>query len=148
MAKLALEIVTLERKVWEDDELDMIILPGIEGEMGVLPRHTPLLTALKPGVITIRKAGVEELFSVGGGFVEVRPHKVTVLATAAEHSEEIDIQRAEAARQSAAEALQHPPEGNMSLALMHQALMRAETRLKVINRRRNRSGMPSTQNMN
>jgi F-type H+-transporting ATPase subunit epsilon len=140
MAKLALEIVTLERKVWEDTDLDMVILPGIEGELGVLPRHVPLLTALKPGVITIRKAGVEELFAVGGGFVEVRPDKVTVLATAAEHSEEIDAARAEEARKQAAETLQHPPEQGMSIALMQQALMRAETRIKVINRRRNRPG--------
>jgi F-type H+-transporting ATPase subunit epsilon len=140
MAKLALEIVTLERKVWEDTDLDMIILPGIEGELGILPRHVPLLTALKPGVITIRKAGVEELFAVGGGFVEVRPDKVIVLATDAEHSEEIDAVRVEEARQKAAETLQNPPEQGMSVALMRQALYRAEARIKVINRRRNRPG--------
>lgn len=144
MAKLALEIVTLERKVWEDTDLDMVILPGIEGELGVLPRHVPLLTALKPGVITIRKGGVEELFAVGGGFVEVRPDKVTVLATAAEHSEEIDSARAEAARSQAADTLQRPPEQGMSVALMRQALSRAEARIKVTNRRRNRQpGMGS-----
>lgn len=143
MAKLALEIVTLERKVWEDTDLDMVVLPGIEGELGVLPRHAPLLTALKPGVITIRKDGVEELFAVGGGFVEVRPDKVIVLATAAEHSEEIDAARAEDARRQAAETLQNPPEAGPSLALMRQSLMQAEAQLKVVTRRRNRAGMPS-----
>ena len=80
-------------------------------------------------------------FAVGGGFVEVGPDHVTVLATAAEHSEEIDTQRAEAARAKAAETLQHPPEGNLSVALMRQALYRAEARIKVARRRSGRPGM-------
>jgi F-type H+-transporting ATPase subunit epsilon len=143
MAKLALEIVTIERKVWEEDDVDMIVLPGSEGELGILPQHTPLLTALKPGVILIRRKGVEEIFAVGGGFVDVRPDKVIVLAQSAEHSEEIDAERAEAARQQAEELLKHPPESGPSLALMRQALMRSQARLKVTRRRRRRSTMPS-----
>jgi F-type H+-transporting ATPase subunit epsilon len=143
MAKLALEIVTIERKVWEEDDVDMIVLPGSEGELGILPQHTPLLTALKPGVILIRRKGVEEFFAVGGGFVDVRPDKVIVLAQSAEHSEEIDAERAEAARQQAEELLKHPPESGASLALMRQALMRSQARLKVTRRRRRRSTMPS-----
>lgn len=143
MAKLALEIVTIERKVWEEDDVDMIVLPGSEGELGILPQHTPLLTALKPGVILIRRKGVEELFAVGGGFVDVRPDKVIVLAQSAEHSEEIDAERAEAARQQAEEILKHPPESGPSLAVMRQALMRSQARLKVARRRRRSSTMPS-----
>lgn len=139
---LALEIVTIERKVWEDDGLEMVILPGSEGELGILPKHTPLLTALQPGVIVIRKDGNEELFAVGGGFAEVRPDKVTVLAQSAEHSEEIDAERAEVARQQAADLLESAPEAGPSLAAMQQALMRSQVRLKVIRRRRGR-GTPS-----
>ncbi len=136
MATLALDIVTIERKVWEDDGLDMVVLPGTEGELGILPRHTPLLTALQPGVIVIRKGKTEELFAVSGGFADVRPDKVIVLAEAAEHSEEVDAQRAEEARRQAAEALANPPESGPSLAVMRQALLRSQARLKVARRRR------------
>ncbi|MGB0384971.1 MAG: F0F1 ATP synthase subunit epsilon [Ardenticatenaceae bacterium] len=142
MAKLALDIVTIERKVWEDDGVDMVILPGTEGELGILPKHTPLLTALNPGVILIRKGDVEELFAVSGGFADVRPDKVIVLAQSAEHSEEIDAQRAEEARERAAEALENPPEAGPSLAIMRQALMRSQVRLKVARRRRQGMGRP------
>ena len=142
MATLALDIVTIERKVWEDDGLDMIVLPGTEGELGILPRHTPLLTALQPGVILIRKGKTEELFAVSGGFADVRPDKVIVLAEAAEHSEELDAQRAEEARNRAAEALANPPESGPSLAVMRQALLRSQARLKVARRRRPARSMP------
>ena len=142
MATLALDIVTIERKVWEDDGLDMIVLPGTEGELGILPKHTPLLTALQPGVILIRKGNTEELFAVSGGFADVRPDKVIVLAEAAEHSEELDAQRAEEARNRAAEALANPPESGPSLAVMRQALLRSQARLKVARRRRPARSMP------
>lgn len=140
MATLALDIVTIERKVWEDDGLDMIVLPGTEGELGILPRHTPLLTALAPGVILIRKGNTEELFAVSGGFADVRPDKVIILAEAAEHSEELDAERAEQARKEAAEALANPPESGPSLAVMRQALLRSQARLKVARRRKRPSG--------
>ena len=142
MATLALDIVTIERKVWEDDGLDMVVLPGTEGELGILPRHTPLLTALQPGVIVIRKGKTEELFAVSGGFADVRPDKVIVLAEAAEHSEEVDAERAEEARRQAAEALANPPESGPSLAVMRQALLRSQARLKVARRRRPVRSMP------
>ncbi|MGH2542029.1 MAG: F0F1 ATP synthase subunit epsilon [Ardenticatenaceae bacterium] len=142
--QLALEIVTIERKVWEDEGLEMVILPGTEGELGILPRHTPLLTALKPGVIVIRKDGNDEVFAVGGGFADVRPNKVTVLAQSAEHAEEIDVERAEAARQRAVKFLEEgPPEAGPSIAVMRQALMRSQIRLKVARRRHRGAGMPS-----
>jgi len=142
MATLALDIVTIERKVWEDDGLDMVLLPGTEGVLGILPRHTPLLTGLQAGVIVIRKGKTEEVFAVSGGFADVRPDKVIVLAEAAEHSEEIDAQRAEEARKQAAEALANPPESGPSLAVLRQALLRSQARLKVTQRRRPARPMP------
>ncbi|HEX8681824.1 MAG TPA: F0F1 ATP synthase subunit epsilon [Ardenticatenaceae bacterium] len=142
--KLSLDIVTIERKVWEDTDLDMVILPGADGELGILPHHAPLLTALKPGVILLRKGGHDELFAVGGGFADVRPNKVTVLAETAEHSEEIDLERAEAARRSAEELLQREPESAPSVAAMRTALLRSQARLKVARRRAPRPGMPGS----
>ncbi len=143
MAKLALEIVSIERRVWEDDDLDMVILPGAAGELGVLPRHTPLLTALKPGIIVMRKNGVDELFAVGGGFADVRPNKVVVLADSAEAAEEIDLERAEEARRRAEQMLaEGVSESGPSLAALRAALARSQVRLKVA-RRRGR-GIPSS----
>jgi F-type H+-transporting ATPase subunit epsilon len=122
----------------------MVILPGSEGELGILPKHTPLLTALKPGVILIRKGGNDELFAVGSGYADVRPNKVTVMAQSAEHSEEIDAERAEMARGRAERFLREgPPEAGPSIAAMQQALMRAEVRLKVVRRHRGRGGVPT-----
>ena len=144
-ATMSLEIVTIERKVYEADDVEMVIAPGVEGEMGILPRHTPVLTALKPGELIIRRSGgVEEPFAIGGGFMEVRPDKVIVLADTAEHVDEIDIERAEAARQRAERLLREgPPPGGPSLAEIRQALMRHEVRIKVVRRRRRHRAAPS-----
>jgi F-type H+-transporting ATPase subunit epsilon len=142
MAKLALEIVSIERKVWEDEELDLVLLPGVDGELGILPKHAPLLTALKPGVIVMRKNGNDEYFAVGGGFADVRPNKVIVLADSAEYSEEIDLERAEEARRRAEQMLEEGvPEDGPSLAALRAALVRSQIRLKVA-RRRGRGGVP------
>lgn len=136
MAKIALEIVTIERKVWEQEDLDLILLPGSAGDLGIRPRHAPLLTTLRPGVIMTRRGSEEEFFAVGGGFADVHGHKVVVLAEAAEHSEEIDIEQAEEARRRAAELLASPPDPGVSVAAMKQALMLSEARIKVVRRRR------------
>lgn len=138
--KIALEIVTIERKVWEQEELDLILLPGMNGDLGVKPRHAPVLTTLRPGVIMTRRGTEEEFFAVGGGFADVRGDKVVVLAEAAEHSDEIDIEQAEEARRRAQEVLAAPPDDGVSIAAMKQALMLSEARIKVV--RRNRPGMP------
>lgn len=90
--------------VYEGD-VDIVVLPGTDGEMGILPHHAPLLTTLQYGVIKVRVNDVEEIFTVSGGVAEVQPTIVTVLAAAAEHIAEIDIERAEAARTRAEEAL-------------------------------------------
>jgi F-type H+-transporting ATPase subunit epsilon len=98
------EIVSQDRLVFTG-EADIVIIPGMEGQMGILPRHTPVLTALNYGIITVRLKGHEEHFTVAGGVAEVLPEKVTVLADAAENVEEIDIERAVKARERAEERL-------------------------------------------
>lgn len=143
---LALEIVTIERKVYEAEDIVMLLAPGVEGDMGILPRHTPTLTALKPGELLIRHMdGTEEPFAIGGGFMEVRPDKVIVLADTAEHVDEIDIERAEEARERAEELLREgPPEEGPSVAALRQALARSRVRLKVARRRRRHRTTPGT----
>jgi F-type H+-transporting ATPase subunit epsilon len=136
MPKLSLEIVTVERKVYEADDVDMVIAPGIDGDMGILPRHTPILTALRPGELIIRRGTIEEPFAVGGGFMEVTPHRVIVMADTAEHVDEIDISRADEARRRAQELLRAtPPDEGPSVAAIRTALQRSQVRLKVARRR-------------
>lgn len=98
------EIVSQDRLVFTG-EADIVVIPGMEGVMGILPRHTPVLTALNYGIITVRLKGQEEHFTVAGGIAEVLPEKVTILADAAENVEEIDIERAVKARERAEERL-------------------------------------------
>jgi F-type H+-transporting ATPase subunit epsilon len=98
------EIVSQDRIVFSGDT-DIVVLPGAEGEMGILPRHTPLLTVLKYGIITVRSHSKEQHFTVAGGVAEVMPDQVTVLADAAENVEEIDLQRASDAKTRAEDML-------------------------------------------
>src|SRR5512137_993625 len=94
------EIVSQDRIVFSGDA-EMVLIPGAEGYLGVLPHHTPVLTVIQFGVITVRTKSGEQFFTVAGGVAEVQPDQVTVLADAAENVVEIDVQRAEAARQRA-----------------------------------------------
>ena len=135
MPKIKLDIVTVERPVLSED-VDYISAPGVDGVLGILPRHTPLMTALKEGELHYKKDGVEYDFAIGGGFVEVRPDRVIVLADSAERADEIDEQRAEAARQRAQQALQEKPRGDAEFARLEHTLRRAEVRLKVAKRKR------------
>lgn len=98
------DIVSQDRIVYQGDA-DIVVVPGAAGEMGILPHHSPVLSVLRFGVIRVRSGGQEHIFTVAGGVVEVQPDHVTVLADAAENVEEIDVQRAEAARKKAEEAL-------------------------------------------
>ncbi len=140
MATTRLEIVTAERVVFSD-EVDLVVAPGVEGELGILPHHAPLMTMLLPGELLVRKGGEEFFLAISGGFLEVRPDRIIVLADAAERAEEIDIARAEAAKRRAEERLKHPvPEIDMTRA--EAALRRSLARLKVVERRRRRSGAP------
>ena len=134
MAKLRFEIVTAERLVYSDD-VDIVIAPGFEGQLGILPSHAPILTMLHPGELVVRKNGEETAMFVSGGFLEVMGNRVTVLADVAERAEEIDIARAEEAKRRAEEMLrEHIPE--MDLARAEAALKRSLMRLKVAERRR------------
>lgn len=134
---LHLEVITPERKVYEDD-VDMVIAPGSEGYLGILPHHAPLLTALGPGEFRVKKGGTEEVLAVFGGFMDVRADRVTVLTEAAEHLEEIDIQRAQQARERAQAALQAGPMSAADEQRARAALQRALVRMRVSERRRRR----------
>ena len=133
---IRLEIVTPERAVLTDD-VDMVIAPGSEGYLGILPHHAPLLTTLGRGELRIKKGGVETSLAVFGGFMDVRPDRVVVLTEAAEHAEDIDESRAEAARARARAALQAGPVG-LDEARARASLERAMVRLRVSERRRRR----------
>lgn len=138
------EIASQDRLVFEGDA-DIVVLPGTSGEMGVLPNHAALLTTLKMGVIKVRLEGKEEIFTVTGGLAEVQPQIVTVLADAAEHIDEIDIARAEAARERAKQLLEEgpPPEDMDRYLAIEAALRRSNLRLEVIQRYRSgRSRLP------
>ena len=133
---IKLEIVTAEGLLYSDD-VDLVSAPGVMGTLGILPKHTPLLTVLEAGELRFTKEGEEESFAVSGGFVEVQPDRVIVLADTAEHAEEIDLERAEAARQRAEKLLkERPPEIDMTV--IEGALRRSRIRLKVGRRRRKR----------
>jgi F-type H+-transporting ATPase subunit epsilon len=134
---LHLEVITPERKVYEDD-VDMVIAPGSEGYLGILPHHAPLLTALGPGEFRVKKGGVEELLAVFGGFMDVRADRVVVLTDAAEHVEEIDAQRAQEARDKAQQALASVGMDPAEEARARAALQRALVRIRVSERRRRR----------
>ncbi len=136
---LKLEIITPERIVFEEDGVESVTLPGILGEMTLLPSHAPLMTALQPGPLVFRKGGVDTDVALSGGFLEIRDDKVVVLADTAERSDEIDAARAEAARQHAQEAL-HEHGGEVDVAAAFAALSRAQARLRVVERRRRRPG--------
>ena len=131
---LQLEIVTPERQVYAD-EVDAVVCPGIEGELGVLPHHAPLLTTLGVGELRIRKGGQEEYFAIAGGFLQVRPDKVVVMAETADLASEIDLEAAEQARREAERALAEGFEEPADLARARAALERALLRIRVAERR-------------
>src|SRR2546423_2758753 len=116
----------------------MVIAPGSEGYLGILPHHAPLLTALGPGEFRVKKGGVEEVLAVFGGFMDVRPDRVVVLTEAAEHVEDIDAQRAQEARDRAQQALAAAAMDPAEEARARAALQRALVRLRVSERRRRR----------
>ncbi len=132
---LHLEVITPERRVYEDD-VDMVIAPGSEGYLGILPHHTPLLTGLGPGEFRIKKGGIEEVLAVFGGFMDVRDDKVVVLTEAAEPADEIDAQRAQAARQLAQQQIQAGTLSAADEARARASLQRALVRIRVSERRR------------
>ena len=141
MATLRLEIITAEKQVFADD-VNLVVAPGIEGELGILPHHAPLMTMLQPGELLLRKGGEETYMVISGGFLEIRPDKVIILADTCERTEEIDVARAEEAKCRAQERLKtHLPE--VDAARAEAALRRSLVRLKAAERRRRkpRSGI-------
>ena len=139
---LTLEIITPERVVFSEPDVESVTLPGVDGELTILPSHAPLMTALNPGPLLFRKAGQDVDVALSGGFLEVRDDKVIVLADTAERSDEIDASRAEEARRQALEAITSHA-GDIDLAAAMASLGRAQARLRVAERRRRRpGGMP------
>ncbi len=137
------EIVSQDRTVFVGD-VDIVVLPGAAGEMGILPKHAPVLTTLKFGVIKVRKGGKEEVFTVAGGIAEVQPDIITVLADAAENVEEIDVARADAARVRAEEALARGvPSDTDDYLKIEAALRKSNLRLDAARRyRKNNNRSP------
>ena len=133
-----LEIITAERQVFSD-EVDMVIAPGFDGQLGILPKHAPLMTMLRPGELTVRKDGEDTFIAVSGGFMEVIGNRVSVLADACERSDEIDERRAEEAMQRAQERLADRG-SEMELERAMASLRRAQVRVNLARRRRPRGG--------
>jgi F-type H+-transporting ATPase subunit epsilon len=134
MTTFKLEIVTAERMVFSD-EVSALIAWGLEGQLAILPHHAPLMTMLQPGDLMIRKDKEEEYLVISGGFLEVRPDKVVILADACERVDEIDITRAEEAKKRAQETLKLGPL-TADAAAAEAALRRSIARLKVAERKR------------
>jgi len=131
-----LEIVTAERVVLSD-EVDQVNAPTKDGRVGILPRHMPLLTILSPGELGIIKGGERTEYALSGGFMEVLPNRVTILADTVERADEIDEARAEAARQRAEERLRDR-QSDIDMALAEAELRRAMVRIKVAQLKRTR----------
>jgi F-type H+-transporting ATPase subunit epsilon len=131
---LQLEIVTPERLAYSD-EVDSVQLPGSEGELGVLPHHAPLISTLGVGELRIRKGGAEESFAIVGGFLQVRPDKVVVMAETADLASEIDLQKAEEARREAERTLESGYHEGADLSAARAALQQALLRIRVAERR-------------
>ena len=131
---LLLEIVTPERLAYSDT-VDSVQVPGSEGELGILPHHAPLVATLGIGELRIRKGGSEESFAVVGGFVQVRPDRVVVMAETADLAAEIDLERAQQARREAEQALETGFHEGADLAAARAALQQALLRIRVAERR-------------
>ena len=145
MPKLNVEIVTGERVVFQESEVDMVVAPGADGQLGVLPQHAPLVTLLDAGELRVHKGNAQQSLFVFGGFMEVTPDKVIILADSAERVEEIDVARAEEARDRAQKAIAERGEV-VEVEEALSALRRANLRLK-LGSRRSSTGMPHAPRM-
>ena len=136
---LKLDIVTAERVAFSEDGFEIVVAPGAQGQLGILPRHAPLMTLLEPGELRARRGGDEIVLALSGGFMEVRDDVVTILADTAEQAEEIDVERARAAR-ARAEAALRERRSDVDLTAAQASLRRALLRLRVAERRGRRRG--------
>lgn len=131
---LLLEIVTPERLAYSDT-VDAVVLPGSEGELGILPHHAPLVSMLGVGELRIRKGATEESFAIVGGFLQVRPDKVVVMAETADLASEIDLEKAQEARREAERTLEETSGEPVDLARARAQLQQALLRIRVAERR-------------
>jgi F-type H+-transporting ATPase subunit epsilon len=139
---LHIEVVSAERKVLEDD-VDEVLAPTTEGQIGILPRHAALLTLLVPGEMRLKKGQGETILAIGGGFLEVNDNRVVVLADSAERAEEIDVARAEEARRRAAERIESRSR-DVDMNRAQVALARSLARIRAVERVRPRGGRRPT----
>jgi len=139
---IRLEIVTPERVIYSG-EVDAVIAPGVDGQLGILPHHAPLMTMLQAGELRVRKGEEETCIAVFGGFLEVRPDRVIVLADAAEKAEEIDAARAEEAKRRAEQALANRKVSQADKARAEAVLRRSLVEIKVAERKRKRKAGPT-----
>jgi len=135
-----LEIVSVERSLFSG-KANFVVVPGVDGELGIFPNHTPLLTKIKPGTLKFqaKDESKETLFFVAGGFLEVQPTVVTVLADTVVRGEEIDQARAEEARRNAEEAISRAPEDKIALATAQAELSYAMAELRTLQKYKARS---------
>lgn len=132
---MQLQIITAEREVFSG-EVDALVAPGIEGQLGILPRHAPLMTILQPGELMVRSGGEESFLALTGGYMEVMANQVIILADAAEDVDEIDEARAQAAMEQAQQRIASR-ESDVELEQAVASLRRAQARVTVARRRRN-----------
>jgi len=139
---IQLEVVSPERRAFTD-LVDMVVVPGIDGELGILPHHTRLISALGTGELRIQRGNTEQVMLISGGFVEVRADRVIIMADLAEHSDEIDEAQAVEARKRAEAELEgvHDP---IDLARVRAALQTALMRERIATRRRSRGRRPAS----
>ncbi|MEO0156144.1 MAG: F0F1 ATP synthase subunit epsilon [candidate division WOR-3 bacterium] len=133
--KFRLEIVTPERLVYSED-VDVLTVPTVQGEISILAKHVPLVSIISPGEIKIKKDNETEFMAITGGFVQVLPHKVIILADAAERAEEIDLERAMKARERAQKLMEEKRGDKITHAEAMAAFQRALVRIKVGQRKR------------
>lgn len=136
MAGLTLTVVSPEREVLREDDVDMVVAPGIDGELGLMPRHAPLVTQLQAGTLRYRSGGDERFLTILGGFLQVMQDTVTVLAAGSERSDEIDVERAERARAEALRELEEARVGGDDATVIRArlALLRALARIRTAQR--------------
>ncbi len=136
MAGLTLTVVSPEREVLREDDIDMVVAPGIDGELGLMPRHAPLVTQLQAGTLRYRSGGDERFLTILGGFLQVMQDTVTVLADGSERSDEIDVERAERARAEALRELEEARVGGDDATVIRArlALLRALARIRTAQR--------------
>ena len=142
MAKLTVEIVTAERQVYNETDVDMVVAPGSEGVLGILPRHAPLLTMLRPGPLRVKKGGTEQEMAVAGGFMKVNDDRVLILADQAVRADEIDAAAAEEARHQAEQALATATRSGDQIQIQaaRLSLQTSLVQLRVVRRRRGGTG--------